>query len=63
MTNLEIKGFMTSHEIKRLERKSVLLGRKAMTNLDSILKKQIHYFADKDLTSSNYGFSSSHVWI
>ena len=38
MTNLEIKGFMTSHEIKRLERKSVLLGRKAMTNLDSISK-------------------------
>ena len=40
MTNLEIKGFMTSHEIKRLERKSVLLGRKAMTNLDSMLKSE-----------------------
>ena len=32
-----------SHEIKR----HFLLGRKAMTNLDSILKKQGHYFADK----------------
>ena len=32
-----------SHEIKR----HFLLGRKAMTNLDSILKKQRHYFADK----------------
>ena len=32
-----------SHEIKR----SLLLGRKAMTNLDSILKKQRHHFADK----------------
>ena len=32
-----------SHEMKRL----LLLGRKAMTNLDSILKKQRHYFAKK----------------
>ena len=31
------------HEIKRC----LLLGRKAMTNLDSILKKQKHYFANK----------------
>jgi len=31
-----------SHEIKR----RLLLGRKAMTNLDSIIKKQRHYFAD-----------------
>ena len=34
-----------SHEIKR----HLLLGRKAMTNLDSILKKQRHHFADKGL--------------
>ena len=32
-----------SHEIKRY----LLLGRKAMTNLDSILKKEKHYFANK----------------
>ena len=32
-----------SHEIKR----HLLLGRKTMTNLDSILKKQRHYFVDK----------------
>ena len=32
-----------SHEIKR----HLLLGRKVMTNLDSILKKQRHYFANK----------------
>ena len=31
-----------SHEIKR----RLLLGRKAMTNLDSIIKRQRHYFAD-----------------
>ena len=46
-----------SHEIKR----HMLLGRKAMTNLDSILKKQRHYFANKGPSSQSYGFSSSHV--
>ena len=46
------------HEIKR----HWLLGRKAMTNLHSILKKQKHYFADKRLSSQSYGFSSSPVW-
>ena len=34
-----------------------------MTNLDSILKKQRHYFANKGLSSQSYGFSSGHVWI
>ena len=49
-----------SHEIKR----HWLLGRKAMTNLDSILKsRDIHYFANKDPSSQGYGFSSSHVWM
>ena len=46
-----------SHEIKR----HLLLGRKAMTNLDSILKSRD--IADKRLCSQSYGFSSSHVWI
>ena len=41
-----------------------LLGRKAMTNLDSILKSRaIHYFANKGLYSQSYGFSSNHVWM
>ena len=48
-----------SHEIKR----HLLLGRKAMTKLDSILKKQRHYFANKSPSSQSYGFSSSHVWM
>ena len=47
-----------SHEIKRY----LLFGRKAMTNLDSTLKKQRHYFANEGLSSQSYGFSSSHVW-
>ena len=42
-------------EIKR----HVILGRKAMTNLDSILKGR-YYFANKCLSSHSYGFSSSH---
>ena len=46
-----------SHEIKRC----LLLGRKVMTNLDSILKKQRHYFANKGSSSQGYSFSSSHV--
>ena len=46
-----------SHEIKR----HLLLGTKAMTNLDSILQR--YYFAKKDLSSQSYGFSSSHVWM
>ena len=41
-----------SHEIER----RLLLGRKVMTNLDSILKKQRHYFANKGPTSQSYGF-------
>ena len=45
-----------SHEIKRC----LLLGRKVMTNLDSILKRN---FFNKSLSSKGYGFSSSHVWI
>ena len=46
-----------SHEIKR----RLLLGRKDMTNLDSILKSRD--ISDKGLFSQSCGFSSSHVWI
>ena len=33
-----------------------------MTNLESILKKQRHYFADKGPSSQSFGFSTSNVW-
>ena len=46
-----------NHEIKR----HLLLGRKAMTNLDSILKSRD--IANKGPSSQGYGFSSSHVWM
>ena len=47
-----------SHEIKRC----LLLGRKAMTNLDSILKSK-DITLPTSLSSQPYGFSSSHVWM
>ena len=48
-----------NHEIKR----QLLLGRKVMTNLDSILKNKRHYFANKGPSSQGYGFSRGHVWM
>ena len=48
-----------SHEIKR----RLFLGRKVMTNLNSVLKKQRYYFANKGPSSQSCGFSSSHVWM
>ena len=46
-----------SHEIKRC----LLLGRKAITKLDSVLKSRD--ITDKGPSSQSYGFFSSHVWI
>ena len=45
-----------SHEIKRC----LFLGKKAKTNLDSILKSKLNCFTSK---GSSYGFSSCYVWI
>ena len=45
-----------SHEIKRC----LLLGRKIITKLDSILKSR-HYFENTGLSSQSYGFFRSHV--
>ena len=46
-----------SREIKR----HLLLGRKVMTNLDSILKSRD--IANKGLSGQGYSFSSGHVWM
>ena len=54
-----------SHKIKR----HLLLGRKVMNNLDSILKsKDITLptkakYANISFANQSYGFSSSHIWI
>ena len=50
-----------SHEVKDMKLKFLLLGRKAMANLDSILKSR--HIANKSPSSQSYGFSSSHVWM
>ena len=41
----------------------LLLGRKSMTHLDSILKSRDHCFADKGPSSQSRGFSRSHAWM
>ena len=46
------------HEIKR----HLLLRRKAITNLDTLLKS-IHYFVNKGSYRQIYGFPSSHAWM
>ena len=48
-----------SHEIKR----HLLLGRKAMTNLNGILKSRDITLPTKVCLVKGYGFSCSHVWI
>ena len=47
-----------SHEIKR----HLLLGRKTMTNLDSIFKSR-DIKDNKGPSSQSYVFSSSHIWM
>ena len=48
-----------SHEIKRC----LLLRRKAMTKLDSVLKSRDITLPTKVHVSQSYGFSSSHLWM
>ena len=48
-----------SYEMKR----PLLLGRKVMTNLDSILKSRDLTLSTKVCLVQGYGFSSGHVWM
>ena len=48
-----------SHEIKRC----VLLGRKAMTNIDRVLKRRDITLPKKGPYNESYSFSCSHVWM
>ena len=48
-----------SHEIKR----QLLLGRKVMTNLDSILKSKDITLQTKSASSQGYGFSGGRLWM
>ena len=57
-SKITVDGGMVTAAIKL--KRQLLLGRKAMTNLDSV---QRHHFADKGLYSQGYGLSSSHAWF
>ena len=48
--------------IAAMKLRRLLLGRKVMTKLESILKSR-HYFANNGLSSKGYGFSCGHVWM
>ena len=48
-----------SHEMKG----HLLLWKKSFDQPRQHMKKQGHYFANKDQSSLSYGFSSSHVWM
>ena len=51
-----------SKEREHMYTYGLLLGRKVMTNLNSIFKSR-HYFANKGSSSQGYGFSCGHVWM
>ena len=57
-SKITVKGDC-SHKIKR----HLFLGRKVMTNLDSILRSRDITLLTKGPSSQSYGFSSSHVWM
>ena len=54
-----LNNYKDSHELKR----RLLLGRKAMANLDSILKFWDITLPTEVCIVKGYGFSSSHVWM
>ena len=57
---LSFPGFQKS--LQPQNKRCLLLGRKVMTNLDSVLKSR-DITLQKSLYSQSYGFSSSHVWM
>ena len=50
-------------DCRHKNKRCLLLGRKAVTNLDSVLKSRDITLPTKVLYKRSYGFSSSHVWI
>ena len=59
----ELQELVMDREAWRAAIHGVATIKKAMTNLDSVIKKQRHHFADKGLQNQSYGFCSSHVWM
>ena len=65
MTDFIVLGSKTTvdGDCRHETRRPLLLGRKVMTNLDRILKKQRYYFPNEGPSGQGYGFSSGHVWM
>ena len=63
VTDFILGGFKITAVVdcSQVVKRRLLLGRKAMTNLYSILKSRD--LTNKGLSSQSYGFSSSHVWM
>ena len=65
VTDLLLGGFKItadgdcSHDIER----RLLLGRKVVTDLDSILKSRDTLLCQQSPSSQSYGFSNGHVWM
>ena len=49
--------------IAAMQQKTLTPWEKSYDQPGQHIKKQIHYFANKGLSSQSYGFSSSHVWM
>ena len=50
-------------ELQPWNQKTLAPWKKSYDQSRQHIKKQRHYFANKDLSSQSYGFSSSHIWI
>ena len=62
---LEVAGAPISLQMVTgaMKLRHLLLGRKVMTNLGSMLKSRDITLPTKSPSSQSYGFSSSHVWM
>ena len=63
VTDFIFLGFKITADVTTamILKRQLLLGRKAMTNLDSILKSRHISLPNKGPYSQSYGFSSTHV--
>ena len=57
MTNLDSSFFVCLFLLAFQALAFIILGEKKH------IQKQRHYFANKDPSSQDYGFSSSHIWM
>ena len=63
MASGPITSWQTDGETVETVADFIFLGFKVTEGGDCHIKKQRHYFANKDLSSQGYGFSSGHIWM